>query len=76
MFNGDWERTDVVEHKCVGEGCCRSAEHCLEKMVTLGVGALAGTNPPQFPRSRWTGFIPAVSWPLLLEYIHGLLALT
>ena len=42
-------------------------------MVTIGTAALAACGPPTFPRHRWTGFVDAVSWPFLMESIHGLL---
>ena len=45
-------------------------------MVGLGVACLAGCSPTTYPRHRWTGFTECVSWPLLLESIHGLLSQT
>ena len=74
LFNGCWERADAVEHDCVGPGCCASREDCLQKMVTIGVASLAAAGPPKFPRHRWTGIVEAIAWPLLLESLHGLLA--
>ena len=75
LFNGCWERVDVVEHNWPGPGCCRDREHCIDKMVGIGVACIAGCGPTTFPRHRWTGFKESVSWPLLLESIHGLLSL-
>ena len=74
LFNGAWERTDIVEHNCIGPMCCADRDACLNKMVTIGTAALAACAPPLFRRDRWTGVIEAISWPLLLESIHGLLA--
>ena len=75
LFTGRWERTDVVEHACVGEQCCRDRDQCVQKMTSLAVAVLAGGGPPTFPRHRWTGFQPALQWPLLLESIHGLFSI-
>lgn len=55
LFNGDWSKADAIEHNCIGERCCLSEAHCLEKMVSAGVAAVAASCPPEFPRSRWTG---------------------
>ena len=76
LFSGSWDQHDIIEHDCIGPECCRDREQCLLKMHTLGVASLCATSPPTFPRSRWTGFVPALCWPLLLEMIHGLLSVT
>ena len=76
LFNGSWERTDAVEHDCFGPSCCTSRDHCLQRMVGVGVAALTAAAPPKFPRHRWTGSDGAISWPLLLESMHGLLSIT
>ena len=76
LFSGSWDQHDIIEHNCIGPECCRDREKCLLTMHTLGVASLCATSPPTFPRSRWTGFVPALCWPLLLEMIHGLLSVT
>ena len=76
LFSASWDQHDIVGHDCIGPECCRDREKCLLTMHTLGVASLCATSPPTFPRSRWTGFVPALCWPLLLEMIHGLLSVT
>lgn len=74
LFNGRWDRTDVVEHDCAGPECCASQAECLQKMLTIGVAALAAVGPPKFPRHRWTGIMASLAWPLLMDSTHGLLS--
>lgn len=75
LLNSDWSRDDRLEHFCSGPECCREAERCVQRMKVGLAFAMAGSGPPLWPRSPWTGAILASNWQLLMSMAHSLLQL-
>ena len=71
MLNGDLE--DFCIHHYCPVGCCRDADHTLEKLCTWIVWALLPHKCPRYIRGKWLQQGPAVNWCGLLAAHHALL---
>lgn len=71
LANGDWRRTDRVEHYSAPGIACVEAD-IVEDMVNHLAFALCHSQPPVWPRHRWTRADEAADYVGLLQAVHGL----
>ena len=72
LLNGNWRDHSEIPHFCQF-GCCPNFSATLKLLAVYGTWALCPTQPPVFPRSRWTRYDECVDFCGLLETCHGLL---
>ena len=72
--NGDWRRTDTLEHYWNPRwGPTPSASDIKSMMTSALLTTVTGNKPHLWPRHRWTGFREAVADVCMLAAVHGLL---
>ena len=74
--NGDW-RAQQVQYYVDPTGCGPQAESDVVDFVVAGLAsALVSSQPPLYPRHRWTGADRATDEVALVECVHKLMSTT
>ena len=71
FFNGTWSSPCVLEHRCTGVGCCRSAAFAAEKAKAILSRFLSHHKPVIFSRSNWVEWPRCLGFYAIMSTMHG-----
>ena len=75
-LNGDWRVRDRIEYNISQPGALQNLGEIYCMLYVVLEDIFTSSQPPIFPRSRWTGADKACDHMLMMECIHGILSST
>ena len=74
VLNGSWWEVDCIPHYCVGESCCHSRQHTVDRIRdTLILTVFARTADVPMP-ARWTKVVTSLNWFVFEFALHNVLS--
>ena len=74
-FNGDWRRSDKIQHLCPGHHCCRSPEESLQNQLHALRTFMRSHRPSTLCKANWLDWHKPMCYVGILSHVHGMLGI-